>query len=212
MTHKKLKLRYSEVLQGNFKLSDLNLLLVFQVNCPGCFLYAFPVAIELFENYKKITSFKILGLSTAFEDFDLNTLEHTKKLLKKKELVGEVKKAFSVKGFEQLPFRIPFDVAFDELKPKNRSNIDRDVEQYCLATEGFEGFSKERREIIRREVRKYFINKFFEAYTFDENNLQGTPSWILFGRDWQIYHEAFGHQSYGFFDKTVKKLLEMGKG
>lgn len=212
MLQKKFKLKYSEIFQGNFKLSDLNLLLVFQVNCPGCFLYAFPVALELFENYKKMTSFKVLGLSTAFEDFELNTPDNTKRLLKKKELVGETKKAFGVKGFEQLPFRIPFDVAFDELKPKSRHNIDREVEEYCEATEGFKSFSKERKDFIRGEVRQYFINKFFEAYTFDKNNLPGTPSWILCDRNLYIYHEAFGHQSYTFFDKIIKKLLELGKG
>ena len=212
MLQKKLKLKYAEILQGNFKLSDLNLLLIFQVNCPGCFLYALPVAVELFENYKKMTSFKILGLSTAFEDFESNTLEHTKHLLKKRELIGETKKAMSVKGFERLPFRIPFDVAFDELKPKSKSNIDKEVESYCETLDGYKAASKEKKDFIRVEVDRYFANKLFDAYTFDKNNLAGTPSWVLFDKNLHIYHEAFGHQSYIFFDRMIKKLLEMGKG
>ena len=33
----KIDLNYSKELQGEFKLNKINILLVFQVNCPGCF-------------------------------------------------------------------------------------------------------------------------------------------------------------------------------
>jgi len=37
-----IQLKIDRVLQGSFDLKALNLLFVFQVNCPGCFIYGFP--------------------------------------------------------------------------------------------------------------------------------------------------------------------------
>jgi hypothetical protein len=42
---------------------------VFQVNCPGCFLYGIPQAISIYEKYKD-KNVKVLGVATAFEDYD----------------------------------------------------------------------------------------------------------------------------------------------
>jgi hypothetical protein len=36
-----IRLEIDKVLQGSFDLQPINLLFVFQVNCPGCFLYGF---------------------------------------------------------------------------------------------------------------------------------------------------------------------------
>ena len=62
----------TEALSGSVVLFD-----VFQVNCPGCFLHALPKAIELHEKYKD-QGLVIIGLATAFEDYDKNTLENLK--------------------------------------------------------------------------------------------------------------------------------------
>lgn len=59
-----LKLRISQVLQGEFHLKKLNLLLVFQVNCPGCFVYVLPLAAKL--HHAHGDDLNVLRLSTAF--------------------------------------------------------------------------------------------------------------------------------------------------
>ena len=53
------------------------LLEVFQVNCPGCFMGAIPDAIKIYEKYKD-EGVRVLGLATAFEDFDKNNLDKCK--------------------------------------------------------------------------------------------------------------------------------------
>ena len=74
-----LNLQASEYLQGQFTEKNLNLLLVFQVNCPGCFLYAMPLFNELYRAYSNRLGF--IGLSTAFEDYEYNNVQNTKALL-----------------------------------------------------------------------------------------------------------------------------------
>jgi len=62
---------------------------VFQVNCPGCFIYGFPrqqAALEV-----SSVGLNVLGLSTAFEDFEYNTAANTELLLMK--LVGKHRQA-----------------------------------------------------------------------------------------------------------------------
>ena len=53
---------------------------VFQVNCPGCFLYGLPQAISIYKNIK-IKKLRVFGIATAFEDYDKNNLENLKLLL-----------------------------------------------------------------------------------------------------------------------------------
>ena len=85
------QLKYSEVLQGSFELAAHNLVMVFQVNCPGCFIHGFPLLKELQTHYdNKLSCF---ALATAFEDFHLNTAENVKLMANTGELVGETLKA-----------------------------------------------------------------------------------------------------------------------
>ena len=67
-------LKVSEWVQGNDTNLDQHsgnvvLVEVFQVNCPGCFMYGIPEAIEIFNKYKS-KGVSVLGVATAFEDFD----------------------------------------------------------------------------------------------------------------------------------------------
>ncbi|GIS96680.1 MAG: hypothetical protein CM1200mP23_4860 [Nitrososphaerota archaeon] len=46
---------------------------VFQVNCPGCFMYGIPESIEIYNKYKSEACPS--RMATAFEDYDKNTLK-----------------------------------------------------------------------------------------------------------------------------------------
>ena len=71
-----------EQLLGNVVLVE-----VFQVNCPGCFLYSLPAAVAIHQQYST-QGLVVLGVATAFEDFNKNTLGNLKGLLEKGEVVG----------------------------------------------------------------------------------------------------------------------------
>ena len=95
---RRLNLHIDKMVQGEFHPKKLNLLLLFQVNCPGCFVYALPTFNQLYEKYNQQIGF--IALSTAFENFDLNTHQNTKLLVDKGELIGETKKALHQQGIE----------------------------------------------------------------------------------------------------------------
>jgi hypothetical protein len=94
------------------------LLEVFQVNCPGCFMNAIPEAIEIYNKYKD-EGVRVIGLATAFEDFDKNTLDNLKMLAETGEVIGETQGALAMNGQLQegnrLPFKIPFPLGMDNL-------------------------------------------------------------------------------------------------
>ena len=107
----KFHLSTEQVLQGNFTPQFINLILIFQVNCPGCFIYALPLAAKLHEQYKD--RINILGLSTAFEDFEFNTIANTQKLLQSGEMVGVTRKFFLEEQIDRYQVPLEFAIAFD---------------------------------------------------------------------------------------------------
>lgn len=120
-------LKVSEWVQGkptniDKEINNVILVEVFQVNCPGCFIYGIPDAIEIYRKYNK-RNVTVLGIATAFEDFDKNTLENLKLLLFTGEVIGETRNALSQYGQliegKKLPYKIPFPIAMDSLKKES---------------------------------------------------------------------------------------------
>lgn len=206
MKREKFYLKTSAVIQGDFKLKDLNLLLVFQVNCASCFSSAFPLMNRLEEQFRS-SGLKLLALSTAFEDFDLNTLENTERLIKKGELVGETKKFLSQNGYDRLPYTIKCSVAFDSLGPMTITNLDEKVEGMCQILPDFPKYNYLEKKLIREQMREYLTNKKYSAVTFDSNNLQGTPSWILFDKSFNVYGKWFGQKDDKEFEIIISQIL-----
>jgi len=97
---RKLHLHIDKMIKGQFNPKKINLLLLFQVNCPGCFSYSLPLFNKLYHQFNKDLGF--IALSTAFEDFKLNTLKNTVALANEGELIGETKKFLSDQGHERI--------------------------------------------------------------------------------------------------------------
>lgn len=184
---------------GPITLSDLVgsvvLVEVFQVNCPGCFLYALPKAIQLHETYQD-KGLIIIGLATAFEDYDKNTFENLQRLVKAGEVIGETFKTLNQQGMlpdGKLEWRLPFPVGMDrvitEIEPLTQERI-LDYTRNCLP--GFDGLLKERKEAVLNQVRNYLQQKTMKAETFERFALQGTPSSILFDRKGHVQDISFG--------------------
>ena len=95
----KLHLKYSPLDNQPVAPKALNLLFVFQVNCPGCFAYGFPLVNRLMRELES-EQIGFLGMSTAFEDFELNTADNTRLLLEEGKPVGETAKMLSNYGFD----------------------------------------------------------------------------------------------------------------
>ncbi|MEZ4282659.1 MAG: hypothetical protein R3F21_23935 [Myxococcota bacterium] len=95
--------------QGEIPAGDRLLVLVFQVNCPGCFQYALPTAEAIHRQGDRL-GLSVLGLSTAFEDFELNTIGNTRALVERGELVGVTRR---VLGSERYSNALSFPVATD---------------------------------------------------------------------------------------------------
>ena len=88
-------LHLSEWVQGiptNFDQEKDHIVIVevFQVNCPGCFLYGIPEAISVYEKYSS-EGVRVIGVATAFEDYDKNTLGNLKMLAETGEVVGDIR-------------------------------------------------------------------------------------------------------------------------
>lgn len=188
---------------GPLTLSDLTgsvvLIEVFQVNCPGCFIYSLPRAIDLHERYHP-QGLVVIGLATAFEDYDKNTLENLQRLITSGEVIGETLKALKQYGMlaeGKLPWKIPFAVGMDRVVAETEPVTDERVLRYaCEFLPDFEKFTDEQKTSVLQQVRHYLEQKSMKAETFERFALQGTPSCILFDRKGQLKDVSFGQVDY----------------
>ena len=182
---------------------------VFQVNCPGCFLYGIPEAINIYQKYHS-EGVTVLGLATAFEDFDKNTPENLEMLAKTGETVGETKKALAQYGRlvdgSKIPYKIPFPLGMD-LLTKESGNVSGEKITDFIKSQlpDFDSQPEEYKSQIIQRVKEYFKSKEYSAQTFDTYSLRGTPSTILVDRKGILRDVSFGQTSH--IDQMIQDLL-----
>lgn len=185
---------------------------VFQVNCPGCFMHALPEAINIYNKYKD-EGVRVLGIATAFEDFDKNTLDNLKMLAETGEVIGETKEALSMYGQLQegnkLPFKIPFPLAMDKLTKVNGEVSQDQIMKFIYAQlPEFDSQPEDYRNQIIQRVKDHLLSKEYSAETFEKYALQGTPSTILVDRKGILRDVSFGQT--GHLDSMIQKLIDEG--
>lgn len=184
----KLHLKY-DLLRGDFTPGPRNFLFTFQVNCPGCFFYGLPVVNALHHEFKNEISF--LGLSTAFEDFELNTRANTEALLNSGTIVGETQKALTQRGYETYPEPIDFPVGMDVEAGLNTPEA---IDTICNLNPNFQIWPPFEQEAMRGKVREYLTQSEHLHYTFTLNQFKGTPSFVLFDDQMRVHEQWFGHR------------------
>ena len=192
-------LNIEHILQGDFTLAELNLFFIFQVNCPGCFLYGFPQMNRLYLQYRN-RGLKLFGIATAFEDFEYNTKENVQLLISEQKTVGAVK---AVLG-QNYPESIEFPIAVDRLATGKELITDENLEFACQIISGLKTPSPEQKETIRSRLENHFQQMTKTSTTFSLNFLQGTPSFILCDKKLNILDQWFGHAT----DAAVISCIE----
>lgn len=182
---------------------------VFQVNCPGCFMHAIPNAIDIYNKYRD-DGVRVLGLATAFEDFDKNTLENLKLLASTGEVTGETKSALSAYGQllegNKISYKIPFPLGMDNLiRSSGEASHEKIMEYIYPQIPDFDSQPEDYKKQIIQRVKDYMKTKEYSAETFEKFALNGTPSTILVDRNGILRDVSFGQQSN--LEAKVQKLI-----
>jgi thiol-disulfide isomerase/thioredoxin len=183
---------------------------VFQVNCPGCFLYGIPEANDIHSKYKD-KGLTVLAVATAFEDFDKNNLQNLEKLVTTGEVIGETYRALAqygqLKDGNKLPYKIPFPVGMDVLKKESNHITDSKIMDVIEANvPDYRSYNEKDRQTIIERVRQYLMSKEYSAKTFEEYALRGTPSSILVDKKGILRSTFFG--SNGILEGAIEELLK----
>jgi peroxiredoxin len=206
-------LSVSEWVQGrptniNNESGNVVLVEVFQVNCPGCFTHGIPQAIDMYRKYRD-SDLRVLGVATAFEDYDKNTIENLRLLLTTGELIGEPVRVLGQYGQllpgNKLSYKIPFPVGMDvllKIGPVTREKIIDFIEANIPE---FRSYLEKDKQSTYSQVQQYLQQKQFSAKTFEEYGLRGTPSAILVDKKGILRQTFFG--SNGFLESSIKQLL-----
>jgi len=206
-------LKVSEWVQGletNFDQEKDHVVLVevFQVNCPGCFLHGMPEAINIYNKFKD-DGVRVLGVATAFEDFDKNTLDNLKLLLQTGEVIGDTKQALGQHDKiddRKLQYKIPFPVGMDSLK-KTVEDVsqERIMEFIYNQLPNFDSQPDDYKKQIIQRTKDYMKSKEYKAETFEMYSLQGTPSSIIVDRKGILRDVSFGGQ--GNLEPMIQSLV-----
>ncbi|MGI0076904.1 MAG: TlpA family protein disulfide reductase [Nitrosopumilaceae archaeon] len=206
-------LKVSQWIQGlptNFDKEKDHIVLVevFQVNCPGCFLYGIPEAVNIYNKYHS-EGVTVLGVATAFEDFDKNTKENLELLLKTGEVIGDTKEGLRQYGKlddGKLPYKIPFPVGMDSLIKETGDINELRIKNFInKQIPDFDSQSEDYKSQIIHRVKKYLKSKEYSAETFEEYSLNGTPSTIVVDRKGILREVSFGQN--GALEPLIQSLL-----
>ena len=163
-------------------------------------------------NYTRfnVQGLQVLGIATAFEDYDKNTLENLKLLVKTGEVIGETKKALSMQGQLEtggkLPYQIPFPLGMDTLVEANGEVGEEHITTFIKEqVPNFESQTEVAKNSIIRQVREYLKAKKYFAETFEKFSLRGTPSTILVDRKGILRDVSFGQS--GNLESKIQSLL-----
>ncbi|WP_415912112.1 hypothetical protein [Neptuniibacter sp. QD37_11] len=193
-----LDLQLGEAIQGSVVLSERNLMLVFQVNCPGCLSRALPMLSKISEANEQLNCF---ALSTAFENFNLNNAKTTKALLEQGALTLHSKRYFAQIGQQKLPYKFDLPVVMDWFMPAESAAK--------LSGSIIDVFDEERlSEAVKQAIKNHLSQRLVPmskmGRTFLNNDFQGTPTWVYFDQDLNILESWFGHKE----NEWVQALLD----
>ena len=181
------------------KLSDhlgkVILIEVFQMNCTGCFVHALPEAIRLHELFAQ-DNFIVLGVATAFENFEENTLENLQRLIETGEVTGEPSKQLANTHLlknNKLDYSIPFPVAMDKLIEHKEAISEEKILTFIESQiPDYNNWAEEKKAPIHKQALDYLKSKTHNALTFETYQLQGTPSTILIDKQGILRDVSFG--------------------
>ena len=199
-----------QVLETNFDQEKDHVVLVevFQVNCPGCFLHGIPEAINIYNKFKD-DGVRVLGVATAFEDFDKNTLDNLKLLLQTGEVIGDTKQALIQYGKlddSKLQYKIQFPGGMDSLKKTAEGTSQERIMEFIYnQLPNFDSQPDDYKKQIIQRTKDHMNSKEYEAETFEMYSLQGTHSSIIVDRKGILRDISFGGQ--GNVEPMIQSLV-----
>lgn len=194
-------LEHERLMRGTFKPGSRNLCFVFQVNCPGCFVYGIPVVNQLYEKHHDRCGF--IGISTVFEDFDKNIPGNTGSLLAEGRMTGETLRYYQQTGHTLYPHPVLFPVAFDKTSPSAQFLTEERVLEICRFHPNYAIWPAWEQENMRKKIVAYYVRQPVVAHTFALNQLRGTPSFVIFDAEGSVIASLFGRQPPDVIERFI---------
>lgn len=195
----KLHLSIAKEVQGEFIPKDLNLMIVFQVNCPGCIASAIPLIQNLYESNSH--DIGIVGLSTAFQYYNFNNLENTQRLLNEGHLVDHSLSFMQQHGHDTLPYKITFPILMDAKMGPDK--IQETAQAILSQHDSYLDLDEQEKKAATLRIVTQLKKQSDLYMTFTINQFRGSPSFVLFNRDYEIKERWFGHTSKEDIDQRL---------
>ena len=195
----------------------MKLCLLVQPNCPGCHQFALPVLNELYKELEKQKSQQpqqqvdvdIYVVSTAFEDFEYNTIESAQKMVYDQELIGisrQVLGPSSDRYYNDLSMPVAHDmVVSKEIAPveliqlalqATKEQVKQELNQTMQSQESQQEQEQQQSslDMILQRLDVHVLPEKL-AHVFYAVHARGTPTWILHDCNGQVLDQQLGSLS-----------------
>lgn len=173
---------------------DLRLCVLIQPNCPGCIQHAIPTANNLLLSNHQ--NFDVYCISTAFENFDLNTFGNANKLLQG-QLVGESQRVLggttTENGVPVMPLAHDTVVCKSEASESLIALALEATKQNARQQASILGIPSDKLEQVLSQLNSAEVLPEKIARVFYTVRAQGTPTWILHNSAGTVLDCRFGH-------------------
>jgi len=145
----------------------------------------------------------IVGLSTAFQYYNYNNVENTKRLINEGHLVDHSLSFMKQHGHDRLPYKITFPILMDALMGPDR--IEETAHAILEQHHSYDQFAEgEKKAAAMRIISQ--LQKQSDVYmTFTINQFRGSPSFVLFNKDYEILEQWFGHTSQEDINERIAR-------
>ena len=184
--------------------SEYQLLLLIQPNCAGCVVNSIPVANAIAAS---TNDFDTYCVSTAFEDFEYNTIESARALLGGK-LCGDAanKLGSTTRNIPQMPFAHDYMV--------NRDDADEDFKEWALYVM-LQSARAQLRALnytdakIHQKLDGVSYNALPEmlAELFWSVKAEGSPTWVVHKNNGEVMDVRFGYMDEKQIRQWVGRLV-----
>ena len=113
---------------------------------------------------------------------------------------------FLEQDYDSLPYTLGFPIAMDKIE-EELSELDVAIDTICSINPNYDLLPSLEKEQLQNQVERYLKSLKKIALTFTLNQLRGTPSFVIFNKDYEILSEWFGHAPYEQISSKIASLI-----
>lgn len=204
LNDKYFNISFKKIWNGPFIPKKINIALFFQMSSSASFYNAWPCLERIFHHFHDNVG--LMAVSTAVEDFQLNTYKTTHDFVTGKSLPKQIDNEY-VSRARTFILQSKIAVCFDNLMHPKDYFTDERLEWYYSKYGVKSTKENDEKKISLRQIKKKFQSLDFIAVMYHELELKGIPSYVIFDNEYRILNKIHGIMEEDELERWILERL-----